>query len=101
MSEIFFFFQNCYWHLQIYATYNFLQINLCDVLSHPTFTLDQRFATAACFRRGSSSNRITFVGRFECINGCMAYALPKPVSHPHFCLDDCCLTAKWQATTIV
>ena len=38
-------------------------------------------ATAACFRRDSFINGITFVGRFECI-GCMACALPKPVSHP-------------------
>ena len=38
----------------------------------------------------SYTHRITFVGRFKCI-GRMACALPKPVSQPHFYLDDWCL----------
>ena len=35
----------------------------------------------------------TFVGRFKCIGWRMAFELPKPVSQPHFYLNDWCLAA--------
>ena len=39
MTEISDFFQNYYWQLQISATYNFLQINLCDRLGASAFSV--------------------------------------------------------------